>query len=1365
MAVAIKKSLCFFFIYCIINLIKNSLRGYHMKLKKLFLPLALLACGSLIAGFAACDDGENGSSTSENSSTEDTANGYTVTFTQTEGVSIVSQTQSGETIDKGATVSFTLQISSFYEGEPIVTVNNSPIQANEEGEYSFTVNANSVLKVDGVQRAVGDLTGAGTSDDAYVINSVQDLLYMAEKINEGDTAYTGACYFLANDIDCEGTQLNVIGDGNTSTSYFSGVFNGNDKTISNYTMQTTDSAYVGFFGWVVADSASSATSAIYNLTLENFSIDASAQEKSMFCGSLIGYSIGATISQCNAYNGTMQINGDDEFSNYAGGLIGLAQATYLQGTQNSYNACVAYCISDVDLIVNTGVVVAGGGLVGYAFSDHQDAVAYIVNCYATGDVSGAIRAGGLLGILGQYTSVSSCYATGDVQAKSTLKDEKYGDLRVAYAGGLVGYGENNSVVADCFAVGKLTEKDFTEQGNGERASDKLVGSIDKAGYTSVQAQACVVFNGYYAVNGESNEYGNFASADFQNNHLKFPAYDWVISDGSYPAINYSYSEDVAFMLTLDFGETPVNDQTKYVLELSSHFPLTYLHLSEDVPEYLSVNDTVNSYGYFFDQALTIRVPRCFVTTRNITLYTGFADNKEVSATYYLQTQTANATVRLTLYENGTYEYYDGGMISTSTYVYDGKSVLLQNARFARYLPIETDISLSELFNRFAFFDFKADVQADGSLAIYGGARNVNEGSGSALYEYFYSADQPLLAVKTAPTENEKQLFVGEWHSEQAIGYTLIFDNEGNYAYNGNMGTYTVEGNQATLSNGKTVSYADGVLKMNGMAFYAKNSFVGAWVSLDSQITLRFNGIDEKGVGKGEIVYGKETTYKICYIAETNGALDGYITVYSENQLIGFLMLDNYALVGYFFDPVMQAIAPMAFRLCDAFNGEWISDSLFEIVSFNGLGNYDVNWGDVTEKGSVTINGENVPYEAIDNFYGRFTYDGVKYSVKLDVETNTVTVTYIGGEAVLQRKDAYAALTLTDENGNVYTFDGRGALGDLSGTMKITSASGNISTLQYTVQEDGSLTVFDGAQSGVLSLNESNYLYTIKGVQKTLKMKNFFSNNWAIAQMYAALSVDSFDLKGNTTAKYPKVNATGEITYLTVNGKLIDKDTLALYIPEGNGFVTLYLFAISNDEIAISTAPSISYGDYTVAAIQDELFGVWTSKLSNTLSLVFEFDGLVDSSNTTATAIQTQSNTASSSQAYYYSRRADGNIMLWSANTIGTQTAYNLVEWCSPTERGAFVNADGTKAFKLVSIDAIYQLSAYTKDGAEWLFDGKGGIQVFNESEIVANYTYTINAIKNSTVELTVMMNGETVKAIIDYSGETVLVEIIETENA
>ena len=126
------------------------------------------------------------------------------------------------------------------------------------------------------------------------------------------------------------------------------------------------------------------------------------------------------------------------------------------------------------------------------------------------------------------------------------------------------------------------------------------------------------------------------------------------------------------------------------------------------------------------------------------------------------------------------------------------------------------------------------------------------------------------------------------------------------------------------------------------------------------------------------------------------------------------------------------------------------------------------------------------------------------------------------------------------------------------------------------------------------------------------------------------------------------------------------------------------------------------------------------------------------------------------------RRENGAILLWSANTIGSQTSYRIVEWCDPSETGAFVNEDGTKAFKLVKVDSLYQLTAYAANGEEWLFDGQGGVEVYKDGALIASYEYTVNSFNsNYTVDLTVTIDGNEVAMRINYAGTKVLIETVE----
>ena len=78
------------------------------------------------------------------------------------------------------------------------------------------------------------------------IETAQDLKNMIEAVNSGDKNAAGAHYFLACDINMRGAKLKPIGD---SENYpFRGKFDGNGKTISNFTIDSRGAEYGGFFG-------------------------------------------------------------------------------------------------------------------------------------------------------------------------------------------------------------------------------------------------------------------------------------------------------------------------------------------------------------------------------------------------------------------------------------------------------------------------------------------------------------------------------------------------------------------------------------------------------------------------------------------------------------------------------------------------------------------------------------------------------------------------------------------------------------------------------------------------------------------------------------------------------------------------------------------------------------------------------------------------------------------------------------------------------------------------------------------------------------------------------------------------------------
>ncbi|UCF42541.1 MAG: hypothetical protein JSV99_08050 [Planctomycetota bacterium] len=236
--------------------------------------------------------------------------------------------------------------------------------------------------------------GNGAEGDPYQIWTAADMQAIG-----ADANYWDAHFELMADIDLSaytGTSFNIIGSNPywpTEGTAFTGVFDGNGHTISNFTYTSTGKDYVGVFGYVGGGGE------IRSLGL--ISSDVSGRNQT---GALVG--TGGTITDCHVEGGLI-VGGDE-----VGGLVG------------SYGTITDCYTEAVSVSGNSKV----GGLVGH------NGDAKITNCYSAGSVTGVERVGGLVGLGGR---IYNCYASGSVSG-------------VNWVGGLVGVG---SAVMNCYSTG------------------------------------------------------------------------------------------------------------------------------------------------------------------------------------------------------------------------------------------------------------------------------------------------------------------------------------------------------------------------------------------------------------------------------------------------------------------------------------------------------------------------------------------------------------------------------------------------------------------------------------------------------------------------------------------------------------------------------------------------------------------------------------------------------------------------------------------------------------------------------------------------------------------------------------------------
>ena len=314
-------------------------------------------------------------------------------------------------------------------------------------------------------------------------------------------------YALSQNVDASATSGWNAGagfipiGGNTSgdtTSYFSGVFNGQGHTISNLyinytaTPTPTDSigdttaAVVGLFGGLAP------TGSIANVSLTNANVTGAS---SMVVGALVGESLGAVSGASSTGVVSANIASTDSSGSNdvnAGGLIGQVGGGSVTNSWSSANVSAAGGASS-------------GGLIGWAFNG-----ATISDVHASGTVTidSYDNDGGLIGTVTGYVNpyskpkvsapvtISNAYATGAV----------VGDGVTTYTGGFVGK-IANSTVTNSYATGAVSQTQASDPDAGPNLLGGFAGYVKGSTISDSWASGSVVTVGDPAAAGYA---GGFA---------------------------------------------------------------------------------------------------------------------------------------------------------------------------------------------------------------------------------------------------------------------------------------------------------------------------------------------------------------------------------------------------------------------------------------------------------------------------------------------------------------------------------------------------------------------------------------------------------------------------------------------------------------------------------------------------------------------------------------------------------------------------------------------------------------------------------------------------------------------------------------
>jgi hypothetical protein len=361
--------------------------------------------------------------------------------------------------------------------------------------------------------------GTGDPNDPYRIARAEDLNDIGNHQEDWNKYF-----ILVNDVNLfqyTGTQLKMIGVkfGDVGIP-FTGVFDGDNHTISNFTYTGNEKYAIGLFGYIGVGGK------ISNVWLEDANVINNYWDSSV--GALAGVNRG-TIWNCYAKGKVLGV-----FS--PGGIVGY---NYYGLISNSY----------------ASGTVSGkyftGGLVGVNLGT-------IVNCYAASEVCGYDYTGGLLGE-NYHGTVACCYATGEI--RGTYHDtgglvgvNVDGTLLNCYSacdvsgeegvGGLVGYNDYDCIITNCYSAGSVDGND-------------LVG-----GLMGINYYGGIISSYFLVTSGLDNGYGKPLTDEQMKQQASFMGWDfieiWGIGENqTYPFLLTDPAGDLDHDKKIDFADLAI----------------------------------------------------------------------------------------------------------------------------------------------------------------------------------------------------------------------------------------------------------------------------------------------------------------------------------------------------------------------------------------------------------------------------------------------------------------------------------------------------------------------------------------------------------------------------------------------------------------------------------------------------------------------------------------------------------------------------------------------------------------------------------------------------------------------------------------
>ncbi len=269
-----------------------------------------------------------------------------------------------------------------------VTINNTGLAVNSAAIEDWTAaddqSGSATIPIKEGYTFTTDADGIRS----YTVYDKDGLLAWSEYTRSGNyaTNCTLGADITMTAVDDGESNWTAVG---TSSNRYTGTFDGNGKTISGLTINTSES-YIGLIGYLGSGGV------VQNLKL----VDANIKSTTDYVGAVVGYNHG-TVTNCS-------VSGKVEGARNTGGVMGV----------NYYTGAVTACCSTASV---TGSGNYTGGVMG-AF-----VFVAVISFVSSGFFSVSVNnTGGVMGSNNSSGTVTACYSTGKVEGSGN------------YTGGVVG---------------------------------------------------------------------------------------------------------------------------------------------------------------------------------------------------------------------------------------------------------------------------------------------------------------------------------------------------------------------------------------------------------------------------------------------------------------------------------------------------------------------------------------------------------------------------------------------------------------------------------------------------------------------------------------------------------------------------------------------------------------------------------------------------------------------------------------------------------------------------------------------------------------------------------------------------------------